>query len=309
MQGTKLKMRFRRTAGFSLIELLIVVAIIAALVGVAVPMFQKNIAEAHSAKAKEDLDTIRNALTLYDSQNRPLTGTSLKPLLGRYLQDIPKDPWGNDYLLDAGVGVVMSFGSDQKAGGTDEDEDIITRYKSDLKIQSCVINGPWGQPQQGTTLVVKFNKPISGSGGAAIGAGLLKDLVILKDYVNGGRGISLDGSINTTGSDVSGTYSWGSAVWGIQSVDGNGGTVTIACTTSGNGSSCRLTPTCAINIGSIPISVTATSAPSATSIFEQYTAQGPLDASIYGTGVMKVKAAVAIEMVGTENRGVPIQRP
>ena len=126
MQRTR---QLRRTAGFSLIELLIVVAIIAALVGVAVPMFQKNIQEAHRAKANQDLDTIRNAITLHDSQNKPLIGTDLKPLLGRYLQELPRDPWGNEYRYlvpgsHGGAYDLYSLGADGEPGGEGTDVDI-----------------------------------------------------------------------------------------------------------------------------------------------------------------------------------------
>ncbi len=44
--------------------------------------------------ARQDLDVIRNAITLHDAQNKALTGTKLDPLVGRYLQELPLDPWG-----------------------------------------------------------------------------------------------------------------------------------------------------------------------------------------------------------------------
>lgn len=149
-----------RRKGFSLIELLIVVAIIAALVGVAVPFFQDNLQQAQQTKAKQDIDTIRNSISLHDAQNRPLTGTSFAPLLGRYLQEIPKDPWGNDYMLDASVGIVISYGADSVAGGTGGDLDISMRYKSDLAIQRAQLKGTWGKPNQGTEVIFTMTKPL-----------------------------------------------------------------------------------------------------------------------------------------------------
>ncbi|MBI4859088.1 MAG: type II secretion system protein GspG, partial [Candidatus Riflebacteria bacterium] len=252
-----------RRSGFSLIELLIVVAIIAALVGVAVPMFQKNIAEANRAKARQDLDTVRNAITLHDSQNKPLIGTSLKPLLGRYLQDVPKDPWGNDYLLDAGIGIVVSFGGDQKAGGTEEDADEVVRYKPALKVQSVTLQGNWGKPTDGNVLRILFNKPFKATGDPR------GDLFVITDAKNYGTGISLAGSGSTTG------MSWGGATWTYRDTesDPNNGVMIMKCTASATGDGVVLTPSCAMNIGGVGTSTLTSS----TSISEQYTAGGPLD--------------------------------
>ena len=52
---------------FSLIELLIVVAIIAVLVGVATPYYQDYVKDTKLTKAKAELDIIKNALVKYDT--------------------------------------------------------------------------------------------------------------------------------------------------------------------------------------------------------------------------------------------------
>jgi len=82
--------------------------------------------------ARQDLEVIRMAIDLHDAQNKPLTGSSLEPLLGRYLQEIPTDPWGGEYLLNTDVGFILCFGADGKPGGSGADEDIYFRYKSEL---------------------------------------------------------------------------------------------------------------------------------------------------------------------------------
>lgn len=140
----------RNRRGFSLIELLIVVAIIAALVGVAVPFFQDNLSEAQITKAKQDLEVIKKALSLYDAREpRPLTGTALQPLVGRYMQELPKDPWGNDYLYDGAVGLLASYGADALPDGTGGDADITVFTKPPLMIQRCQYQGKWGRPRPG----------------------------------------------------------------------------------------------------------------------------------------------------------------
>lgn len=113
----------------SLTELLILVAVAAALVGVAVPISQSGIHWTRAA-VREDLDTVRQAIALYESQNRPLSGTDLHPLIGLYLQEVPKDPWGNEYLVAADIGLVLTFGADAKPGGTDEASDIIVQFRA-----------------------------------------------------------------------------------------------------------------------------------------------------------------------------------
>lgn len=162
-----MEMPRRRSAGFSLIELLIVVAIIAALVGVAVPFFQNNIDEANRAKAAQDLDLIAGALSRFQTdQGKPLLGTSLKPLLGRYLQSIPVDPWGNEYLYDGAAAVLLSYGADTLPLGTGGDHDLVRRLASGVRVERVQYQGSWGRPrpeiQNGTGAVV-YGEPLKGN--------------------------------------------------------------------------------------------------------------------------------------------------
>lgn len=310
------KVQLRRTAGFSLIELLIVVAIIAALVGVAVPMFQKNIQEAHRAKAQQDLDTIRNAITLHDSQNKPLVGKDLKPLLGRYLQELPKDPWGNDYLLDAGMGLLISFGGDQKAGGTDEDEDLRIRYKSVLKIQKVVYTGAWGLPSQDALLRITFNKPYTGGGAPA-----LADLVlVLNNKSNAtipfsGGSVTADPATSTPIAATDSSLTWGSAVWSWDnSSDPNSGLAVLKVTSAGTPgpNTIRLNPSYAVNIrravASGAVTTDTNEVISTCVIREKFTPEGPCDPATYGSGVLQANGAHPQELIGGENRGVAIER-
>lgn len=88
----------------------VLAAAVLAVAGVSVPMFQKNIAEAHVAKTMEDLDTLRNAVTLAEAQGQRVTG--LDQLRGRYAQDIPLDPRGRPYQLDPARGELRGQGED-----------------------------------------------------------------------------------------------------------------------------------------------------------------------------------------------------
>ena len=82
----------KQDAGFTLVELMIVMAIIAILMMVAVPRFAAAVRMAREAVLKEDLFTIRGAIDSYtmDKQKAP---QSLDDLVQEgYLKAIPEDP-------------------------------------------------------------------------------------------------------------------------------------------------------------------------------------------------------------------------
>ena len=81
-----------RSAGFTLVELMIVMAIIMILAAVAVPAYQAAIREAREAVLKEDLHVMRSAIDSYtaDKQKAP---QSLDDLVQEgYLKSVPEDP-------------------------------------------------------------------------------------------------------------------------------------------------------------------------------------------------------------------------
>jgi len=289
--------------GFSLIELLIVVAIIAALVGVAVPFFQDNLAEAQKTKAKQDLDVIRNAINLHDAQNRPLVGTDLTPLLGRYLQELPNDPWGNPYLLDANVGRVISFGADAQADGTGPDEDHPMNYKPALRIQRCQYEGPWGAPRKRNKIIVTLTKPFALVDSAELES-TLQLLTNTRDYTDGNpwsirqlytspasASAKADWSLNTT---KYGKYDVG--IFAFQ----NFTDVLAGCQ--------PITPTMAINFDTDPGVDNASM--THFGIVEAYLTGGPMDTAIYGANVRDLyqRSPESIPLYQGANRGVKIER-
>jgi len=89
--GNASRRRFLR-AGFTLIELMIVMAIIVILIGVAVPFYQKSITRAKETVLHNNLMAMRNAIDeySYDKQKAP---QALQDLVTEgYLRDVPKDP-------------------------------------------------------------------------------------------------------------------------------------------------------------------------------------------------------------------------
>jgi general secretion pathway protein G len=81
-----------RRAGFTLVEMMIVMAVIVILVGIAIPRYQKAIIRAKETVLHSNLAAIRNAIDeySYDKQKAPQTLQDL--VTDGYLREIPKDP-------------------------------------------------------------------------------------------------------------------------------------------------------------------------------------------------------------------------
>ncbi len=79
--------------GFTLIELMVVMAIIGVLAAIAVPSFVATVKHAREAVLRQDLSTMRNAIEsfTYDKQKAPQDLSDL--VAGGYLKEIPKDPF------------------------------------------------------------------------------------------------------------------------------------------------------------------------------------------------------------------------
>jgi general secretion pathway protein G len=94
--------RRKQTRGFTLIELMVVVAIIVILAGIAAGRYERSLQIAREAVLKQDLQTMRNAIQQYtlDKQAAP---QSLADLVSAgYLREIPVDPTtrGHDWHTD-----------------------------------------------------------------------------------------------------------------------------------------------------------------------------------------------------------------
>lgn len=131
-----------RQGGFTLIEILVVIAILAILGALVVPKIMSRPDEARVVAAKQDVGALVQALKLYKLDNGiyPSTEQGLKALVEKptagqipgnwksYLDKLPRDPWGHDYVfLNPGIKGdidVMSYGADGQAGGEGHDADI-----------------------------------------------------------------------------------------------------------------------------------------------------------------------------------------
>jgi general secretion pathway protein G len=132
----------RRLRGFTLVEIMVVVVILGILAVLIVPRVVGRTDEARTVAAKQDVAAIMQALKLYrlDNGRYPTTEQGIAALVTKpqgdpvpknwqkYLDRIPKDPWGNTYqYLNPGVRGeidVFSLGADNQPGGSGSDADV-----------------------------------------------------------------------------------------------------------------------------------------------------------------------------------------
>lgn len=136
-----------RRALVRLQTLLVVVLVIAALVGVSVPYFQDNLSESQRTKAKQDLEVMKKATQLFAAREGRLP-RQLDELLGRYMQALPRDPWGNDYGFDPQTGALFSLGADALEEGSGGDTDVFVY----TQLQAAQVASSWMGRLQGASL-------------------------------------------------------------------------------------------------------------------------------------------------------------
>jgi len=136
-------MKRSRHAGFTLIEIMVVVAIIAILGAAVVPKIMNNPDKARIVRAKTDIGSYAQALEMYKLDNfaYPSTDQGLQALVekptgdpepanwsGGYVQSVSKDPWGRDYIYvspgESGDFDLLSLAADGVEGGEGTGADI-----------------------------------------------------------------------------------------------------------------------------------------------------------------------------------------
>ena len=138
-----------RRAGLTLVEMIVVLAIIAVVAVLIVPNVIGRPDEARVTVAKTDLKTIATALRMYRLGNGdyPTTQQGLEALASRpttppepraypaepYLTELPTDPWGKAYVYRSpglnGAYDLLSYGKDGEEGGETLDADLTDRTR------------------------------------------------------------------------------------------------------------------------------------------------------------------------------------
>lgn len=134
--------------GFTLLEILVVIAVIAVLAGLVAPMVLRNVGDAKVQAARTQIEMLGMALDAYRLDNAfyPSTAQGLEALRerpegepeplnwrGPYLRKaVPDDPWGRPYVYRSPGEVnaqgydLLSLGRDGREGGEGEDRDVVS---------------------------------------------------------------------------------------------------------------------------------------------------------------------------------------
>lgn len=133
--------RISRNAGFTLLELLVVLVILGLLAGYVAPKYFAQVGKSEVKTAKAQIDALEKALDQYriDTRHYPTTEQGLAALNtkpadeahwdGPYLKKtVPNDPWGKPYQYrspgEHGEIDLFSYGRDGVPGGTGNDADL-----------------------------------------------------------------------------------------------------------------------------------------------------------------------------------------
>ncbi|MFW5425878.1 MAG: type II secretion system major pseudopilin GspG [Methylophagaceae bacterium] len=134
----------KRSAGFTLLELLVVMVIIGLLVGYVAPRYFSQLSKSEIKAARSQIAALEKALDIYrldmgyyPSQQANLAALQIAPenepkWTGPYLEKaVPLDPWGQAYIYRIpGENYeydLFSYGKDRRLGGTGENADIYNR--------------------------------------------------------------------------------------------------------------------------------------------------------------------------------------
>ena len=132
----------KRHLGFTLVELLVVLAILGLLAGLVGPQVMKFLGSSKSKTAALQIHDLSATLDMYrlETGRYPSSDEGLEALVadpgdvanwnGPYLKkgQVPKDPWGNDYQYrfpgEHGGFDIWSLGADNREGGDGENADV-----------------------------------------------------------------------------------------------------------------------------------------------------------------------------------------
>lgn len=133
--------RPRRMAGFTLLELLVVLVVLGLLAGLVAPKYFSQLGRSEAKVARAQIEGLGKALDLYrlETGHYPSSEQGLQALVnapsgesrwkGPYLaKAVPQDPWGRDYIYrspgENGDYDLSSMGKDGQPGGDGENAEV-----------------------------------------------------------------------------------------------------------------------------------------------------------------------------------------
>ncbi len=118
--------------GFTLLEILVVITIMAIIMAIVVPKFFGHVDRARQVEAQAQIELLGQALDLYrlEKGKYPSNEEGLSAIQPYLKKELPKDPWGNEYHYkspgDHGDYELVSLGADNAEGGEGNDLDIVS---------------------------------------------------------------------------------------------------------------------------------------------------------------------------------------
>jgi len=132
-QTRSINFRYLNAQGFTLIELMVVMVIIGLLAATVAPKIFGRVDKARQQDAQAQIELLGQALDLYrlEKHKYPTTDEGLESIRTYLKKDLPKDPWGNDYVYQSpgkeGRSYdLISYGADKTEGGEENDMDIVS---------------------------------------------------------------------------------------------------------------------------------------------------------------------------------------
>ena len=142
-----------RSGGFTLIELMVVVIVLAILAATIIPQFKGTAHQARLSASQSVIATLKQSLTRYelDMGRYPTTEEGLQALVtdptngegtwrGPYIEELIPDPWNNEYQYQSPGNEgrnydLYSFGADGADGGEGDNKDITSWRQAEDKKQ------------------------------------------------------------------------------------------------------------------------------------------------------------------------------